>query len=277
MKKNIKFISLLIIFIIIGCAGSYQHRVNIIRLKGSDTMLLLTARWAEMYMIEHPTVSIYVDGGGSALGFKSLIKGEVDICASSRPILAHEARLLAEKYERIGMGFWIAKDALSIYLHPANSVRNLTRSQLKAIFSGEIADWEHVGGNPGPISVIIRSPNSGTHFYFQEHVLDGEHYSATAQSVSTTQAVVQAVSENPGAIGYGGIAYGCNLIHCDIDHIAPSEENVHNDSYPLIRYLYLYTIDAPQGEVKSFIDWVLKDGQKIVKQVGYIPIWDARY
>jgi phosphate transport system substrate-binding protein len=273
MQKIIKLISLIII--IEGCAGIHQQQVNVIRLKGSDTMLLLTTRWAEEYMKEHPTVSVYVEGGGSALGFKSLIKGKIDICAASRPIQAQEARQLAEIYGRIGMGFWVAKDALSIYLNPENPVRDLTLSQLKAIFTGEITNWEHVGGNKQPISVIIRSPNSGTYLYFKEHVLEGQSYSPDAPTVSTTAAVVKAVSENDGAIGYGGIAYGQNLIHSKINNVAPTEENVRNDTYPIVRYLYLYTIDTPQGEVTSFIDWVLKDGQKIVKKVGYFPIWEV--
>ena len=41
----------------------------------------------------------------------------------------------------------------------------------------------------------------------------------------------------------------------------------------LIRYLYFYTIDSPEGHVKAFIDWVLSDGQQIVREVGYIPLW----
>lgn len=275
MKKIIRLISLIIILIIAGCAGIRQQQVNVIRIKGSDTMLLLTTRWAEDYMKQHPAVSVYAESGGSALGFKSLIKGEIDICAASRPIQANEARQLAEQFGRIGMGFWVAKDALSIYLNPENPVTNLTLAQLKAIFTGEITDWEQVGGNKQPISVIIRSPNSGTYLYFKEHVLEGESYFPAAQTLSTTDAVVKAISENAGAIGYGGIAYGQNLIHCKINDVAPTEENVRNDTYPIVRYLYLYTIDTPRGEVKSLIDWVLKEGQKIVKQVGFIPLWEV--
>ncbi|MCI0514704.1 phosphate ABC transporter substrate-binding protein [candidate division KSB1 bacterium] len=276
MAQKIKLIYLaIIIFMLEGCAGVYRQKVNIIRLKGSDTMLLLATHWAEAYMQEHPAVSVYVEGGGSAIGLKSLIQGEIDIATASRPIQAHEARQLAEKYGRIGMGFLVAKDALSVYLNPANPVRNLTISQLKAIFSGAITHWETLGGKNRPIHTIIRAPNSGTYLYFKEHVLDGAPYTAFARTIVTTNEIVTAISANPDAIGYGGIAFGENIIHCKIDTVAPTEENVRNDSYPIVRYLYLYTIDTPQREVKAFIDWVLKDGQKVVKQVGYIPIWQA--
>jgi len=266
----------LTILIIAACAGVHQPPVNIIRLKGSDTMLPLTTRWAEAYMKEHPTISVYVEGGGSALGFKSLIQGEVDVCASSRPIQANETQLLAQKYGKVGMAFLVAKDALSIYLHPENPVRNLSLEQVKAIFTGAITHWNEVGGHNAPIQILMRSPNSGTFLYFKEHVLEGQPYVSGAQITPTTAAMVKVISENVNAIGYGGIAYGQNLIHCQINAIAPTEANVRSDRYPITRYLYLYTIDTPQGKLKNFIDWVLKEGQAIVREVGYIPIWEAR-
>jgi hypothetical protein len=85
---------------------------------------------------------------------------------------------------------------------------------------------------------------------------------------------VAAVLKDPDAIGYGGLAYGANVIHCKINRIEPSEQNVTNTQYPIIRYLYFYTIDTPRGNIKAFIDWVLGDGQKIVREVGYIPLWN---
>ena len=278
MQKSIAkyiFIFLLTLLATFYCARFYPERTAIVRIQGSDTMLVLATRWAEEYMKSKPNVSIYVEGGGTDKGVEALVKGKADICAASRPLQAKEARLLAEKYRYIGISHLVAKDALSIYVNPGNPMNNFSVEQLRKIFKGEITNWNQVGGTTDPILVIIRSPNSGTYLYFKEHVLDGEPYSQFAQAMPTTAAVVKTISENREAIGYGGIAYGDDLIHCQIDGIAPTEENVRNDSYPIIRYLYLYTPNTPRGEVKSFIDWVLKDGQKIVKAVGYIPLWEV--
>lgn len=263
----------LIILSFINCSPFSHRKAEIVRIKGSDTMLILATRWAEEYMKLNPDVSVYVEGGGTEKGVAALIKGKADICAASRPLRAQEARLLAEKYRYIGISHLVAKDALSIYLHPENPVQNLSLTQLKQIFRGAITNWNQVGGNNDPILVLIRSPNSGTYLYFNEHVLEGEPYSQFAQVMPTTSAVVKTVAENKEAIGYGGIAYGITLKHCQIDEIAPTEENVRNDTYPIIRYLYLYTTNTPRGAVKSFIDWVLKDGQKTVTEVGYISLW----
>jgi phosphate transport system substrate-binding protein len=225
-------------------------------------------------MQKNPHVSIYVDGGGTAKGFEALIAGQIDICTASRSLLPREARLLAESHNRLGVAHRVAKDALSIYLNPENPVKNLSMTQLKNIYSGKIKSWHEVSGSANPITVITRTPNSGTYFYFKEHILNNENYIKNAESYYSTKAIVNAVLKNPYAIGYGGTAFGNNVSHCSIDNIAPTVKNVLNDTYPIARYLYLYTLDTPKSPTKEFIDWIMKsEGQVIVAQVGFIPLF----
>lgn len=280
-QAHISYISStkVMIFVVIaaltlGCAYRPRTSQKIIRIKGSDTMLILTRRWAESYMTTHPGISVYAEGGGSATGVQALIRGTVDICAASRPLTSEEVKPLAEKYRSIGVSIFVAKDALSVYVHPRNPVKDLTLKQLKEIFSGEIHNWNSVGGNDEQIKVFIRPQSSGTQLYFREHILEGAEYGTNAIPIPTTAAIVDSVLNNPNGIGYGGIAYGSEVVHSQINGINPSEENVRYDLYPLSRYLYFYTIKKPQGEVKRFIDWVVgARGQEIVEEVGYIPLW----
>jgi phosphate transport system substrate-binding protein len=221
----------------------------------------------------HDGVSVYVEGGGTASGVKNLIHSRSDICAASRPLRPQEVRQLAKRYNTVGLTFTVAKEALSVYVHPQNPVDDLTLEQLKAIFTGEIRNWRSLGGTDAPISVLTRSPNSGTYLYFQEHVLTEEPYLSSARVMPTTQSVVNGVLENPHAIGYGGVAYGTTL-HSNINGIAPSRENVISGDYPITRYLYLVTAGSPRGETKEFIDWILSPGgQSLVDQAGYVPLW----
>ncbi|MBX7151040.1 phosphate ABC transporter substrate-binding protein [bacterium] len=273
MKKILFVISL----VLSGCSlfnASASKVSRTIHIQGSDTMVLLTTSWAEEYMKKNSSISVYAEGGGSAVGIKALIEGKVDICASSRPLQASEVRKIAEKYGSISVSFLVAKDALSVYLNPNNPIRDLTFEQVKGIFTGKIKNWKEVGGQDQSIHVIIRSPNSGTYLYFKEHVLNEEGYSELAQVLPTTSAIINEVLVDNNAIGYGGLAYGKDqVIHCRINGIEATEKNVRNDQYPIIRYLYLYTRQRPQNDVKSFIDWILTaEGQDIVKKSGYIPL-----
>jgi phosphate transport system substrate-binding protein len=278
MKLRLGMIILFLLFVL-GCSSTKQLTAPVVRIKGSDTMLSLARLWAEEYMKQHPGVSVYVEGGGSATGFGALIKGEIDICTASRPMRSQEARALAEKRGSLGLSFLAAKDALSIYVNPENPVRDLSLSQLKDIFTGKVRNWTLVGGKDQPILIMTRSPNSGTYLYFQEHVLEGEPYAPSAQIMPTTQVVINAVASNVNAIGYGGIAYEWPIVHCSVDGIAPSEENVIKGIYPIARYLYLYTRDTPRGYVKQVIDWVQSPpGQQVVRKARYFPIfpWEKR-
>jgi len=275
LKKHFYLVSILILMLIflMNCAHLFRSHNPVIQIKGSDTMRILASRWAEEFMKSHPNVVIYTEASGTAKGITSLIKGEIDISTASRPIRSREASELAQKYGKLGINTLVAKDALSIYLNPENPVNDLSLNDLKLIFTGKIRNWKEVGGSDENITLFIRSPNSGTYLYFKEHVLDDESYYNKAITLPTTRAIINEISAQRNSIGYGGLAYGLNLKHCKIDGISPSYENVHNDSYPITRYLYLYTVDKPQGHVKEFIDWVLNEGQKIVDDVGFIPIW----
>ncbi|MBE0645776.1 MAG: phosphate ABC transporter substrate-binding protein [Bacteroidetes bacterium] len=278
-RMSISLLPATVIFLALllsGCSGSGAvSGKRVLRIKGSDTMLLLATRWAEEFMQLHPDAAVYVEGGGSATGIDALIEGDVDLCTASRTLRADEARRLLEKRGSLGISVLTAKDALSVYLHPDNPLHNLTQAQLRGLFTGTITRWDAIGGAPLPVQVISRSPNSGTYLFFEEHILEGRTYAETAVIVPTTPAVIRQVQANPGAIGYGGVAYGAEVIHASVDGVAPTQENVMNGTYPISRYLYLYAAAIPDGLVKEFIDWVLSiAGQQIVHEVGYIPLWD---
>jgi phosphate transport system substrate-binding protein len=246
-----------------------------IRIKGSDTMLYLTKNLAEEYMKHKKGVSIYVEGGGTAAGIKSFVKGEINICTASRSLKGEEVKELAEHFGSVGVSFIIAKDALTVFVNPVNKVKDLSLTDIKNIFTGRIENWKEVGGKDFPINVIIRNPNSGTYLYFKEHVLNGEDYTSNAAVKPTTESIIQEIAASENSIGYGGIGYQLALTNVKVNGIAPTEENVQNGSYPIARYLYFYTHNTPSGTVKDFIDWVIgRDGQKIIKRAGFIPLWE---
>jgi len=246
----------------------------VIHLKGSDTMFILAQQWAGAYMSKYPGTSVHVDGGGSAVGFEALIEGKADLALASRLIGPEEAQRMASNFNAIGMSFLVARDALCIYLNFGNPISDLSMEQIRDIFSGRITNWQEVGGFDAPIGVLIRPPTSGTYRYFREIVLADGSFSEHAISLPTTSAIAQYVKSSRDAIGFGGIAYGNQVKHCNINGISITEENVRSDRYPLARYLYLYTISTPRRPVWDFIDWIIgPEGQSIVRDVGYIPIW----
>jgi phosphate transport system substrate-binding protein len=264
----------ILILILRSCSPGPSPALKPLRIKGSDTMLPLLENLAVVYMAINPGVSIYAEGGGTAVGISALINGETDICSASRLLLPHEVSLISQRYRSVGIYSIIAKDAVSIYVHPDNPVKNLTLKQLKQIFTGEIKNWSVLEGPDIPIQLFIRPPTSGTYLYLKEHLLQGEEFDPEAHVLPTTAQVIASISRFVGGIGFGGIAYGKSITHCTIDGIPPTKDNVRYNLYPLSRYLYFYTIRKPRGLVKDFMDWVMsKKGQALVRKLGYISLW----
>lgn len=252
---------------------------KMVTIKGSDTMVILVQRWTEVYGPKNANIQFQVTGGGSGTGISSLLNGTTDICSSSRPIKPTEVEQLKSKFKSRGVEVAVARDGISVYLHKDNPVKRLTVQQLRDIFLGRITNWKQVGGRDAKIVLYSRENNSGTYEFFKEHVLQKKDFAPEAQHMVGTGALVNAVRKDPNGIGYGGIAYaeGVKDIPLAKDasspYIEPTEANVLKGSYPLSRFLFFYLRERPSGDIKKFIDWVLsKDGQKVVSEVGYIPV-----
>ena len=85
------------------------------------------------------------------------------------------------------------------------------------------------------------------------------------------------VASTPNAIGYVSYGYLDKSVKAlELDGVKPILENALNDSYPLGRYLHMFTKGEPTGATKSYIDFVLSDTfQTDVVSKEYIPITET--
>lgn len=251
-----------------------------ITVKGSDTLVILAQKWAEVYMSKKAETQIQVTGGGSGIGFAALQNNATDLANASRKIKAGEIAECIKAFGKRPTEYKVCLDGLSIYVASDNPVKELTVDQLMLIFTGKIKNWKEIGGNDAPITLYSRENSSGTYEFFKEHVLQGKDFAASAQTMPGTAAVLQAVAKDKNGIGYGGAAYGAGAKHLAVKKtesspaIEPSEETVVKGTYPIWRYLYVYVNPAlDKGELSSYLNWIRSDdGQKVVKDVGYFPL-----
>lgn len=260
-----------------ACAPVTERQAVTVR--GSDTMVQLVQRWAEIYMTEHPDALLQVTGGGSGTGIAALINGSTDIAQASRAMRDEEKEQAREQRGAEVTEVPVALDALAVYLNEANPVETLSIAQIDGIFRAEITNWSEVGGPDAGIVLYGRENSSGTYVYFKEAVMDDADFPPDYQALPGTAAVINAVNNDPYGVGYGGIGYATGIKTVSIRPaegdapVAPSEENVLTNAYPLSRNLFFYTVGEPEGLVGDFIDWTLgPDGQAIVSEVGYYPL-----
>ncbi len=273
--KNLKIAAILLVVMMVGFSFTAINKVTV---KGSDTMVILSQKWAEVYMKKNPGASIQVTGGGSGVGLAALINGSTDIANASRPIKSSEIEKLKARYNTLGVEIPCAKDGLSVYLNKANPVTSLTIKQIGQIFAGKITNWKEVGGPDAPIKLYGRESSSGTFGFFKDNVVKTD-FSPTCQTLPGTAAIVNAVKKDKYSIGYGGAAYAEGVKDCAVKKddkspaVLPTATTIKNHTYPITRYLYMYLKSRPTGETKAFVDWILSPaGQALIAEVGYYPL-----
>jgi len=257
-----------------GCASG-PSGTREIRVGGSDTMLPLCRRLAESYMRVTPGVAVRVSGGGTGVGVRGLVDGELDLCAASRPFSPAEVEALFARFRSLGVRYLVARDAVTVIVHPSNPVRQLSLEEAGGLFSGRIGRWSAVGGPDRPVRVVVRPPTSGTYRWIRDEVLGGGSAAAGADVVPRARDVIAAVAADPAAVGHAGLVTGPEVVPCAIDGSPPTEEAILEGHYPLSRYLALYAADVATGDLRDFLDFCLgPTGQWVVRQEGFIPLWE---
>ena len=294
-----KFIYLLALFLFIGsiffigCKKKETAEQTVISVKGSDTMVNLAQKWAEVYMQSNPNVSIQVTGGGSGTGVAALLNGTLDLANSSRELKDSEFETAKQKGVT-PVVYEVALDGIAVIVHPDNKIDNLTVKQVSDIFSGKITNWKQLGGPDMMITLYGRENSSGTYEFFKEHVLGKDEagkqvdYSTATQVLQGTAALGEAVARDVKGIGYGGVGYfalrkDVKILHIKKDDdspaISPAENGqvnykvIWNGDYSISRYLYCFTNGEATDELKNYVDFILSpEGQKLVESMEYIPL-----
>jgi len=275
--------SLSLAFVLSGCpantppAGTLTGKVTI---KGSNTFgEELARRLIEEYRKDQPGVSFDLESKGTASGFAALLAGECDIAAASR--LPNEGETKQARARGLELnGNIVGYYGVAVIVNTNNPIGDLSRDQVRDIFTGIIQNWKAVGGLDIPIHVYIRDPVAGTHLGFRELAMENRAYAATAQTFTNYAGLAAAVVQDVGGIGYSsmGLAKRAGVKLVSIERLNPTFLTVNESLYPYSRSIRLYTNKAKETPAaKDFIRFVQsKRGQEIVSQTGFVGWLEPR-
>ena len=210
---------------------------------GSTSMEKVVLTLNEQFMIDHPDVKASYDPTGSSTGIEAAKNGSADIGLASRAL----------KDEEVADGLkstTLALDGIAIIVNADSAISDLTVEQIAQIFKGEVTNWSEMGGADGAIACIGREGGSGTRDGF-ESITGTEDLCVLSQELTSTGAVIEAVKNNPQAIGYASLSAvegqeGIKAI--TVNGVACSEETVLDGSYEIQRPFILVT---KEGETLS--------------------------
>lgn len=302
MKKVISFV---IALAFIG--GSFtqtavaQKKVSgNISLSGAFALYPLAVKWAEEFKKINPDVKIDISAGGAGKGVTDALGGLVDIGMVSREVAPEEV-------SKGGLPIAVAKDAVVATVSASNPeiatvlAKGLTVDAVGNIWiTGKYKTWKDAFGTntKAPIHVYTRSDACGAADIWAK-VSGKKQEDLLGSGVFGDPGLALAVKKDPLGIGYNNIGYaydaktkkqnpGIKIIPLDINKNGKidAEENFYDTVDDLMaaiadgrypsppsRKLYFLTKGKPQSEaLKAFIQWVLTDGQKYVKESGYINL-----
>ena len=281
-----------------GAGFAFAQSGPIVKVDGSSTVYPITEAVAEEFQkMKKNAVKVTVGISGTGGGFKKFCRGETDISNASRPILKkemEECKTAGIKYIELPVAF----DALTVVVHPSNKfITQLTVDELKKMWEpaaqGKVMKWNQV--NPAwpdaPIKLFGAGSDSGTFDYFTEAIVGKAKSSRGDYTASEDDNVlVQGVTRDVNSIGYFGFAYYVEnskklkavpiVEKAGKPAVLPSMDNVINGTYqPLARPIFIYvsakSIDKP--EVKEFVEYYLKHGGKLAREVKYVPLTEGDY
>jgi len=242
---------------------------------GSTSVTPFMEKIGDAFMEKNSAVKVDVHGVGSSAGVKASADESADIGMASRNLKSAE--------EEWGLGQHVlAYDGIAVVVHPSNAVGALTKDQVTAIFKGDISNWKDVGGADKEIIVVSRESGSGTRGAF-EGIMNLQEKNEAGKKVSVVMAealitngngvVRSSIATKEEAIGYISLGYlDDTVLGIEIDGVAPTIENVLNDSYKVSRPFLLLTKGELSEATEALLEFALSDeGQELVSD-KLIPI-----
>ena len=299
MEKANKFRLLSITLAIAAAFGlSAAASAQTVKIDGSSTVYPISEAVAEEFQkAKKGAIKVTVGISGTGGGFKKFCRGETDISDASRPILEKEMKACAEAGIRY-VELPVAYDALTVVVNPKNTwIKEFKVEELKKMWEpaaqGKITRWNQV--NPAwpdaPLKLFGAGSDSGTFDYFTDAINGKEKASRGDYTASEDDNVlVQGVSRDVNAIGYFGLAYYVEnkdklkaipiVNKGSTKAVSPGVSTVMDGTYqPLARPIFIYVSDKAMArpEVREFVEFYLKHGAELSKQVGYVPLGTQHY
>ncbi len=284
---------------------------------GSSTVEPITNAVAEAFAASNPDFQYTVEGPGTGDGFALFCNGETDISDASRAIKDEEAALCEEAGVEY-VELLVAYDGLSVVTSAENTdVTCLSFLDLYALLGPEsegFANWsdandlaaelegelgDEFGATNAPypdVSLDITAPGeeSGTYDSFVEIVFGDIAEARGTEEVSridytasaNDNVIVEGIADSPSSLGWVGLAFADEaegLTSLEIDGgdgcVAPSDETVADESYPISRPLFIYPNLAAVEEnpaVAPFVDYYVSEGLALAGEVGYVALTDEQ-
>jgi phosphate transport system substrate-binding protein len=217
---------------------------------------------------------VYTADGGNA-GIKDVQNGTSQFAGQARTPLPSDA---GTTYIKLYL------DGLCMDVNPKNKLTNITVQQAHDIYRGLLTNWSQLPGSglTTTIDPVGRDTNGGTYTFFLQAVLNNELPASNVNALTADGLVVNAVKQDPNAIGYDGLAWqGKGQKALKVNGVAceASKISVEPLKYPLSRYIFLVLpTTSPSAAVQKFSDWARTSPEagEIINKAGGVAAFNKK-
>lgn len=284
MIRKLSFYVLSVLILIVGCTpeNGDAELQDELKIGGSTTVSSAAVPASEAFMELYPNINVTVRPVGSGAGVEGAGTGAFHIGMASRTIKDSELETWPTLQATL-----VGRDAVAIVVNRAlfdAGITQLSVSDIRDIYLGEITNWQDLGGPDQEIRAFDKELEFGTREIFGNFFLGDEEAPApgSAGNLGTRDSVINTVAQFENAISYGSITWQTEdviniaIILEDGSVVEPTLENVISGAYPVVRDLNLITDGDPTGNAITFIDFMLSpEGQAFIIEAGYVPIIES--
>jgi phosphate transport system substrate-binding protein len=270
MKDTKQALAMLALAFTVGCSSNLTpatpppNEVVALRIYSTEDAFPLLQSLSLSFASQYPNIPLENHVHSQNILLEKLADGEVDY------FLSHHFPA-----ERDGQ-YWaapVAQDAIAIIVNPANPLATMHLEDLRRIYRGYLTNWQELGGDDLPIIIYSRDEGAGIRLEFERLVMGQERTSPNALVLPSTQAVLEQVAVDLGAIAYLPLSLlreGAQLIA--IEDVLPSLESLESNRYPLRMSLYVIGLLEPRNDYLAFIAWTQsREGQAALSE-RYAPL-----
>ncbi len=243
-----------------------------IKINGSGSTYPAIKALAKAYENKNSNIKVtLLPKSQSSAGIAAVKKGIVEIGSVSRKVKPKENDGSIVYRE-------VAKDALVVATHPTiKGVSNLQTSQLKAIYSGKITNWQKVGGPDAKIILLDRPEDESGKRLLRQYYLGKALKNAPEAVIIPQEAeLINAVQNTPYSIGAFSLAYAISnklpVNRLSLNGVEPTPANVTAGKYKMVRHIGVVRSKKSSANTQGFFDFAFSnEGSNVLRQLAFVP------
>lgn len=248
------------LLLLLSACTSYEEQENnlpdtrnrgTIHVSADESFKPVIDEQVKVYESNHPGTHILVNYKPEAECLKDMLTDSVRmVIVTRRP--SQEARdWVSDSLKKQTRSMVIARDGISVILHPDAPDSLLTMTDIREILTGRFKK------NLIPVFDGVKA--TSTVRFIIDSVLKGDSLTPTAMAARSSEGVIDYVSKNPGVVGFIGVSW-----------IGNPEDSSYMSFLKKVKVAHLQATDIPDSYVKAYQANIYLKRYPMVRDLVYI-------